>query len=661
MTQETPINRVALVYMPWGSISRPSIAAGILKRCAAEAGFPADVHYLNLRFARLVGLQLYESTSNCSAFYPEWFFSTHLFGPAGLGLVENSLSQLQATAEGREMAAEVARVTGNSQNCQRVADAVPAFIEECLTRIDWSVYRVVGFSVTFAQTLASLLLARRLKEKYPKLSIVFGGANVDAEMGVELLRGCDWIDYVVHGEAEHAFPRLLREICGSEPPNPVAGVSGRRNGSVECRHRTAEPLADLNQSPAPDYGEYFRDAERLGIDKQFNIVLPFESSRGCWWGAKKHCTFCGLNGGTMAFRSKDPHRVYEELLDLSRRHRCLNLNAVDNILDMHYFKNLLPRLAEADADISLFYEVKANLTREQVRDMAAAGITRIQPGIESLSSELLRLMRKGVTALQNIQLLKWCFEYGIEPSWNILFGFPDEQPVYYEGYAQLMRRLTHLTPPEGLSSIIFERFSPYHFERSQFKLRLSPLSKYRFLYPESVFNFADLAYYFEGKWEGQSEDHFSYVPELEAAFEEWRGLWRSTKPVFHFERGPGFLILHDSRPEQPGAEPRLRRLKLNEIQSEIYLYCDQGRALSSICAMLSQRFPGAMPESQIEGLLNEFVERRLMYREGNRFLSLAVRKHPRPMQYGTGVVRPQTVEAALVPAPSGGARLNVLQ
>jgi len=47
---------VALVYMPWGSLSRGAIGASILKRCLKQHGYPADVHYLNIRFAEQIGV-----------------------------------------------------------------------------------------------------------------------------------------------------------------------------------------------------------------------------------------------------------------------------------------------------------------------------------------------------------------------------------------------------------------------------------------------------------------------------------------------------------------------------------------------------------------------------------------------------------------------------
>ena len=63
----------------------------------------------------------------------------------------------------------------------------------------------------------------------------------------------------------------------------------------------------------------------------------------------------------------------------------------------------------------------------------------LQPGIESLSTPILLLMRKGVTAFQNVRLLKWCAEYGIHVFWNVIYGFWGELP---EEYARLAR----LTP-----------------------------------------------------------------------------------------------------------------------------------------------------------------------------------------------------------------------
>ena len=612
---------IALVQMPWGAVSQASIGLGILKQTAKNEGFEVDVHYLNMEFAARVGFELYESISVRSALDPEWFFSAALFGPNGLGLMKNSWEDLPATDAGEQLTERLKALTGSETICRKIADEIVSdFIDDSLTRIDWSKYRVIGFSTTFAQTLSSLLLAKHLKERNPNTRIVFGGANVDAEMGYELLKAFGWIDYVVHGEGEEVFGRLLNNVFSERYLERIPGVSIRNGEQVIAGFSDCQMLKDLNDSPIPDYSDYFREVERTQFDRIAQVQLPFESSRGCWWGAKFHCTFCGLNRDTMAFRKKTPGRVYDELLELAGKYRCLTLNATDNIIDMDYFNEFLPRLAETDVDFQIFYEVKANLRKDQIQKLAAAGITQIQPGIESLNTEILRLMQKGVSAIQNIQLLKWCFEYDVEPSWNILYGFPGEQATQYEDLPNIMRLLFHLPPPVGITPVVFERFSPYHFNTAKYGLKLTPFPIYRTLYPENLIDYEKIAYYFEGEW-GQQSDPQEYIQPTIQAYREWMNYWVENKVLFYYERGPGFLTLHDNRPLQNGAEIQGRKIVLDEIQSRIYLFCDGIRSFSSIQQMLEN---GLAPE-ETRALLEEFVENGLMFREDDRYLSLAVR------------------------------------
>lgn len=619
--------KIALLYMPWGAIKRPSIALGILKQCLKQAGFDANVHYFNLPFAGRIGLELYESISTSSAIHPEWFFSNKLFGPDGLNFMGNSWQDMQLLEHGQQMTEKIVELAkGSLETCFSILNAVPEFIESCLEQVDWSQYKVAGFSVTFAQTLSSLLLAKRLKDKHPHLTIVFGGANVDSVMGFELLQAFDWVDYVVHGEAERSFPQLLSMIYSAQAFDRIAGVSARRGTELIEGFSDAQPLANMNESPEPDYSDYFREIKHWDLEKSIRVSLPIESSRGCWWGAKHHCTFCGLNGTTMGFRKKSAARVYEEIMSLSERYRCLAFSAVDNIMDMGYFRDLLPQLAEADVDLSFFYEVKANLTRAQIRALAEAGINSIQPGIESFSTELLRLMRKGVTAIQNIQFLKWCYEFDIDPQWNVLYAFPGETRAHYADYPRLFRLLFHLKPPAGVFPVIFERFSPYHFEPEKFNLSTTPIAEYRLLYPERVIDLNKMAYYFEGKWEGAEEPADAYMQPVHEAHGEWLERWQEKKISFYYEKGPGFLTIYDNRPRRPGAEPVMRLLNLNALQAKIYLFCDENRSFKAIREMLAAQ-SSPPTEEQTRKLLEQFVEQGLMFREADRYLSLAVRKN----------------------------------
>jgi len=621
MSIQTAKQPVALVQMPWGAVSQASIALGILKRLANKEGFDVDVHYLNMQFASLVGFELYESISVRSALDPEWFFSSALFGPSGLGLIRNSWDDLIQTDRGAQTAERLKALTGSESKCREISDEIiPDFIDDCLTRIDWSQYKVIGFSTTFAQTISSLLLARHLKERYPNTKIVFGGANVDSEMGYELLKAFDWIDYIVHGEGEEVFGRLLDNIMSERYLDHVPGISMRNGADVIAGYADCQMLKDLNDSPTPDYSDYFAEVERTGFDRLAQVQLPFESSRGCWWGAKFHCTFCGLNRDTMSFRKKTPARVYDELMELAGKYRCLTLNATDNIIDMDYFKEVLPRLAETEVDFQIFYEVKANLRKDQIQKLAAAGVTQIQPGIESFSTDVLRLMKKGVSAIQNIQLLRWCFEFDVEPSWNILYGFPGETAAQYEDLPNVFRLLFHLPPPVGITPVIFERFSPYHFDTAKYGLKLTPFPIYQMLYPEQLVDLEKLAYYFEGQWDQNGRPEEYIQPALQA-FGEWVSRWVKNEVLFYYERGPGFMTLHDNRPLQGDEELQARKIVLDDVQSRIYLHCDGIRSFRDIQQIVEDR----LSAEETQSLLDQFVDNGLMFRENDLYLSLAVK------------------------------------
>jgi ribosomal peptide maturation radical SAM protein 1 len=621
---------VALVYMPWGTISRGALGVSIISQCLKQRGFPADIYYFNIRLAEQIGIDLYAKIQGASAFFSEWFFAAPLFGKKGLGWIKNSWEELSGV-EGEGIKKQILEMVDDSESlCREITEeTVPRFIDHCVKMVDWSKYMVVGFSTSFAQTAASLFLAKRIKALHPHLSIVFGGANADSEMGFEILKGFDWVDYVVHGEAEDSFPRLLNAIVEGNHGDPLPGVSMRHGESLVPGYFNIERLKDLNESPVPDYSDYFRTIEQSGLQKKLRISLSFESSRGCWWGAKHHCAFCGLNGATMAFRKKTAERVYQDIMEISQTYRCLNLYAVDNILAMDYFRQLLPRLAETKLDLTLFYEVKANLTREQMKLLSLAGIKKIQPGIESLNTRLLRLMHKGVTAIQNIQLLKWCYEFGIDPSWNVLYGFPGEVPEDYSDFPRVFRLLNHLRAPSAITPVYFERFSPYHSEREKYSLTLKPLNHYRFIFPESRVDLEKMAYFFSGEWKGCQGDPSVYVEPVRQAAEEWRQHWKNKVIFCYYEKGPGFISIYDNRPLF-GNTITVRKTFLNELQSQAYLFCDEHRSFKAIHEMLSNYVRKDLQPEQTHTLLSQLVNAGLMFQEEERYLALAVHCKSQP-------------------------------
>ncbi len=422
----------------------------------------------------------------------------------------------------------------------------PQFIRHCFHARDWSSFDVVGFSSTFGQNVSSLALARLIREHHPGTRIVFGGANCEGEMGRQLLRSFPWVDGVIQGEADFALPEFMRRLRTGECLVGVPGVV-MRDGADLSRGADPVPVRDMDALPVPDFDDYFEQLPggAVGATLRAQLALPIETSRGCWWGAVSHCTFCGLNPTTMTFRSKSPGRAVSELRQISRAYRTKRICAVDNIINNKYFRDVLPRI-EADG-FEMFYETKSNLKEAEVRQLARSGVTQCQPGVEGLSSEILALMRKGVKGYQNVELLKWCATYHVIPTWFYLYRFPHEPHEPYWRDIGLMDRLVHLPPPRSPNPVTIDRYSPLFTHHEQFGLTdLRPWEQssiaYRGLPSDQVFN---ISYHFQAELPQGS--HLPYVRPLWTGVLNWHHHHSRGARFFQFEARGGTLLVDTRR------------------------------------------------------------------------------------------------------------------
>ena len=215
---------------------------------------------------------------------------------------------------------------------------------------------------------------------------MFGGANFESEMGLEYFRAFPWIDFVVPGEAEGVLVPLMNSLERNEPiPN---GVAHRSKGEIVFTENN-ELHEDFSNNAPPDYDDFFEQLKQIDPDSPLleNPVILYETARGCWWGEKHHCTFCGLNANTMKFRSKPMEQVHADISYLSQRYNSFRFRLVDNILEMKYIEGVFGEMASNNFDLQFFLEVKSNLTKKQIKLLAHGGANVIQPGIERLQYE----------------------------------------------------------------------------------------------------------------------------------------------------------------------------------------------------------------------------------------------------------------------------------
>jgi ribosomal peptide maturation radical SAM protein 1 len=565
---------IILVSMPWATVLRPSLSLGILSAIARSRGFPCEVMYANLLFSCLAGLQSYEYFADTPAFFgvAEHIFATQLFGRDRLSsddyLQQMSRPRLQGSKESPPISFE-------HLACLR--DLVPKFLKLTARELLSRNPRAVGFTCTFNQVMPSVALAKLLREADPSIEILLGGPCVHGEMGVcysRIFR--DYVNTVFLGEADEVLPLYLDQLYSNQPYQDVPGLA-------IGGHRTPDaPLfQDLDALPLPDYSDYFASRRELeNADFQMGRVhsLPFEASRGCWWGQKHHCTFCGLNTEGMGYRRKTAETVAREVSELSLRYETRDLMAADNILDFRGYRDLLPTLAALPERPNLFFEMKANVSRDDVARLAAAGVVWVQPGFESFSDHVLHLMKKGTTALQNVSTLKWLFEFGIRISYNLLVGFPGETDEDFEDILRIIGKLHHLPPPGPEAHIVqIQRFAPFHFASQE--LGIGPIRAsdfYARLIPAEICAPEEYAYFFER----QNPDGAPVLRHLDR-MNLMLTAWCASNGRMALAMGEGdlTLILSDGSASS--------NFSLNTLESAVLVLADQAISFNSLVARLN--------------------------------------------------------------------------
>ena len=599
---------VVLVSMPFGPLHQASLGLSLLAASLDQVS--CEILYFTLAFARRVGTPFYAWISNSNpveeALTGEWIFNRALFGEQvgeDRAYLEDVLGQVPAC---------------EIEDILRARAKAEEFLDTCVDQVLARRPKLVGFTSVFNQQVPSLALAQRLAQRCPELTIVFGGANCEGKMGVETVRQFDFVDAVVSGEGDLVFAQVVDSVLAGQGIPRLQGVYTRRSMLLAGDNPVNAPLVEaMDELPEPDFSDFFAQWHEASHMRGYRSRLMFESARGCWWGAKHHCTFCGLNGSGMRFRSKSGMRALGELRRLVADHPDSTVCVVDNILDMKYFKDFVPELAASRLPVQLFYETKANLKKSQIEALFAAGITTIQPGVESFSDDVLNLMRKGVSGLQNVQLLKWCAEIGVWPFWNVLWGFPGESPADYERMAELIPWLHHLPPPVACGLLRLDRFSP-NFENSAELgfVDVRPFRSYGHIYPFPDRALANVAYYFDYGY-ADGRDPGTYTEAVKEAVATWKESFDHSH-VLYLDKGQN-LVIWDTR-----AAARKQMTVLGATERAVYLACDGATPVSRLPTRLRQTAQLTLSVPELEELVAPLVRDGLMLRMGDQLISLAL-------------------------------------
>jgi len=614
--------RVCFVVMPTVRTYSPAFGASLLKSYLAERGIESDVVYFNLRFREMIraerdrlglessGDELYELGSRYWIGAGEWLFAQHLQGPDSVAA--RDYPELLLGARFDEFPRQL------REDYLKLKGVVVPFLEHCLNAVNWDRYRMVGFSSMFAQQQASLALSKTLSERY-ELDIVFGGANCDGVMGRTMLELYPWIDQVFHGKADRSFPRFAEHFLRSEPFGDVPGLAYRKDGEVTVTGNP-EGIGRLDNAPMPDFSDYFEQHQQSAFQAADPPYFLAEFSRGCYWAVKSHCIFCGLFGDKAAYQVKTADRATSELEAQFDRHGVRRLRLVDTILNPRHFKDVLPALAAGDVRYRFTCEIKADISRAQAQALSRAGCFWAQPGIESFSTKVLAIIRKGNTALQSVACLRHMREAGVRAGWNLIYGFPGEEPGDYDGILKILEAISHLDPPTFVGPLHLVRFSPAfdHAEAMGFEnIRPCPVSRTLYPFDDSVLH--NLCSTFEFDY-ANGVDPAQYTGAVVAQCRKWQKADDPGMLVYRSLNGAGG-VLRDTR-MGGGEGGDLRRL--DPLQAAVYEACDEIVTMEQIEAQVGSVVGGDADRSMIEGAVQGLLESRVLLHDAGEYLSLAL-------------------------------------
>lgn len=531
------MDSVLLIVPPFASVEFQSLALHNLQALGRKNGYCVDILYLNMEFAKLLG-EGYRTFCNLNYF----LLGERVFAKAAWGdlvdeqiypglynyrdICKRDFNPIVFFPKNSELTIE------ELKRCEDLAITWGKDLEKRFRSLN---YKYIGVTSSFEQVNSGITVLKAVKRGTPGVVTFIGGFNCENRMayGIDSLDpDREIIDYIFSGESDSSF------------------ISFLKNSGSDNRIIYSEPFPSLNEIPNLDYTDYFVQLKKyfpelLGSG---NLSLAMESSRGCWWGEKSQCSFCGTSQ-RVRFREKSFSRIKNEL-EAAKKWGINRVHMADLIMPEKHLTELLPYLSNSRDKWRIYFEEKVSLNYNELKLLKSAGVMEIQPGIETLSNNILKKMAKGTSLKQNITFLKDATTVGFEIFWNIVWGIPGESISDYKKMNELLPLISHLEPPVGIFHMTLVRFSPYFNNPEKYGIsNISPLKSYYKVYPNYV-NIKDLALIFTCEYLNENVENPGEIEKLIQYIEVWNNSWKNflTRPRLELSiKGDGTAVVLDTR------------------------------------------------------------------------------------------------------------------
>ena len=281
---------------------------------------------------------------------------------------------------------------------------------------------LVGISITAtSQIIPGLTLAHLIKKEAPDIHITVGGSfftklqDIIPKVADRLFT---LVDSLILFEGEYPLLRLVEELKGKRNFKEVPNMVYRRLGRTYIN----EPfyIEDPKELPTPDYDGF--PLKRYLTPK---LVLPLQTSRGCYW---RRCAFCNLHLDHLTYRPRPIEMVMEDISTLKKKYDTSFFFFSDEAVPLPTLKKISERVIEDEIDIKWTCGVRFEngLTKELLGKMSEAGCLKLVFGLESFSQRVLELMGKGISTTDVRRIVNDCLDIGVALHLYIIIGFPTE-------------------------------------------------------------------------------------------------------------------------------------------------------------------------------------------------------------------------------------------
>lgn len=252
--------------------------------------------------------------------------------------------------------------------------------------------RLYGITVTSLEVLHANRFAKRIKKKYGDVKIILGGPGVYAKEFIDF----SVIDSIMYGDGEHKifdvlmdYPDLKKEYKGF--------VYNLDSLPFPARHKLKSQGGNIFA-----YNKKYADGESTIIT----------TSRGC----PMKCAFCSapsLTNKQLRFRSIE--NVIKEIKEVKEKYNIRQFRFSDDFFTVYEERVL--EFCKQIKRLNVFWRVSTRvkpLSEYMLKAMKDAGCTELSFGIESFDDDVLKGLKKGCTARDNIEALELADKVGID-------------------------------------------------------------------------------------------------------------------------------------------------------------------------------------------------------------------------------------------------------